>query len=384
MPMAWRKVLYALVIILVAGISALAGAVAGGVAVYNAVRNNSHAAVPILQPTDSAVASSQVQINTTNIDTTITQAVEKIGQAVVTVQGTIPGGSSFFGRLPDESVTGSGVIISSDGYIITNNHVVEGTSQVSIMLADGTQLPAKVVGTDIYADLAVLKADGSMPAVAALGNSDGLKPGETVIAIGSPLGDFVNTVTVGVVSATGRALDTGQGYQMEDLIQTDAAINQGNSGGPLVNLAGEVIGINTLVVRGSGFGSAVAEGLGFSIPINTAKAVADQIITKGYVARPYLGIRWQSISPQISSAYNLPVSYGAYVTAIASDGPAAQAGLKEGDIITRIGEITIDENHSFINALFNYTPGQTISIEVVRGRQNLEFKVTLGETRTGN
>ena len=207
------------------------------------------------------------------------------------------------------------------------------------------------MGTDQYADLAVLKTDGKVTAIAVLGNSDNLKPGETVIAIGSPLGDFKNTVTVGVVSATGRSIDTGNGYQIENLIQTDAAINQGNSGGPLVNLAGEVIGINTLVVRNSSSGS-VAEGLGFAIPVNTARAVAEQIMQKGYFARPYLGVSWQAITPNIAARYNLPVEWGAYVTDVVSGGPANKAGIQSGDIITRIGDITMDESHSYINALF--------------------------------
>ena len=174
-------------------------------------------------------------------------------------------------------------------------------TKLSVILADGTSLPADLTGTDQFADLAVLKVSGKMPAVAALGNSDQLKPGETVIAIGSPLGSFRNTVTVGVVSATGRSMDTGNGYQMENMIQTDAAINQGNSGGPLVDLAGEVIGINTMIVRGNGYSSAVAEGLGFSIPANTARTVADQIIQKGYFARPDLGIQSVDVVPSIAS-----------------------------------------------------------------------------------
>ncbi len=188
---------------------------------------------------------------------------------MVTVVGTIPGQMTFFGPTGDQTVSGSGFFISSEGYILTNNHVVEGADEVSIVLSDGSQQQAQIVGADPYADLAVLKTNVLPPAVAGLGNSDALKPGESVIAIGSPLGDFKNTVTVGVVSATGRSIETGQGYLIEGLIQTDAAINQGNSGGPLVNLAGQVIGINTLVVRSSESG-AVAEGLGFAIPINAA------------------------------------------------------------------------------------------------------------------
>ena len=223
-----------------------------------------------------------------------------VGPAVVTVVGTIPGQQTFFGRTSDGEVSGSGFFVSDKGYVITNNHVVEGTQSVHIILSDGSEQPATVVGTDKYNDIAVLKSTGPVPAVATLGDSDVLQPGESVIAIGSPLGDFKNSVTVGVVSATGRSIDTGQGYQVEGLVQTDAAINQGNSGGPLVNLAGQVIGVNTLIVRGNGNG-AVAEGLGFAIPIDTAQAVASQIIDKGYFAHPFLGITYQPITPAIAT-----------------------------------------------------------------------------------
>jgi 2-alkenal reductase len=251
-----------------------------------------------------------------------------------------------------------------------------------VIFADGSQVDVTIVGTDIYADLAVLKVNAAIPGVAGLGNSDTLKPGETVIAIGSPLGDFKNSVTVGVISATGRSIDTGKGYQLEDLIQTDAAINHGNSGGPFVNLAGEVIGINTLVVRGSGFTSDVAEGLGFAIPVNTAWAVAEQIIQKGYVSRPYLGIRWQSITPAIAQAYNLPVEWGVYVADVFADSPAARAGLERGDIIVRIGEIDLGENHSYINTIFNYSPGDKVTLEVYRGNKRIEIQVTFGEMKS--
>ena len=384
--MSWKRVLYVLFVVLLAGISALSGVVAGGWAVYSAIRrestgnlaSNTGSSVNSIEP-----KSSQIQVSSTEIETAITSAVELVGPSVVTILSNVPGGQSFFGRLPDQQINGSGAIISTDGYILTNNHVVEDAVGVVVLLADGTELPAEVIGTDVFSDLAVVKAQGEMPAVATLGNSDTLKPGETVIAIGSPLGDFVNSVTVGVVSAIGRGLDTGNGYRMEDLIQTDAAINQGNSGGPLVNLAGEVIGINTLIVRGSGFGSAVAEGLGFAIPANTARVIAEQIITQGYVARPYLGIRWQTVTPRLARSYNLPAEWGAFVTDVEPGGPAADAGLRQGDIITRIGEVTLDVEHSYINALFASAPGDRVEIQIARGLTTLELEVTLGETRIG-
>jgi 2-alkenal reductase len=222
--------------------------------------------------------------------------------------------------------------------------------------------------------------NGQVPAVATLGNSDTLKPGETVIAIGSPLGDFKNTVTVGVISATGRSLDSGQGYLMEDLLQTDAAINQGNSGGPLVNLAGQVIGINTLILRGSTNSDTVVEGLGFSIPSNTVQAVADKIIKDGYIARPYLGIRWQWIDPNLSRMYRLSVPYGVYISQVQPGSPAEEAGLQEGDIITQIGEVTLDDQHPYANALYKYSPGDRVKIGFQRGTQKMERSVTLAES----
>lgn len=378
--MSGRRLVYVLVVALAAGLSALGGALAGGLAVYSALtRGSPSAPVLVLPPTPAPQA--VLQVASTDVETTITQAVEKIGPAVVTVVGSVPGQLTFFGVSPDEQVSGSGVIISPEGYILTNNHVVEDTKELTVILADGDNLPAAIVGADLYADLAVIKAQGAVPSVATLGNSDTLKPGETVIAIGSPLGDFKNSVTVGVVSATGRMIDTGRGYRMEDLVQTDAAINSGNSGGPLINLEGEVVGINTLVVRGSGVGGAIAEGLGFAIPVNTAGAVAEQIIEKGYFSRPYLGIRWQAITPEISAAYRLPVEWGVYVAEVLADSPAAASGLRRGDIITRIGDISLDEEHSYINTIFNYRPGDRITIQVLRGTEQVQLEVTLGEAK---
>ena len=379
--MSWKRIFYAFFVILAAGASAVAGAFAGGVAVYRAVQNRQSlpAAVQQVIPASNTNPNQTFTLDTTNIETSITGAVKKVGPAVVTVVGTIPGQMTFFGVTGDQTVSGTGFFISDQGYILTNNHVVEGTREVNIVLSDGTQEKATLVGTDQYSDIAVLKADGKVPAVAALGNSDKLDPGESVIAIGSPLGDFKNTVTVGVVSATGRSIDSGNGYTIENLIQTDAAINHGNSGGPLVNLAGEVIGVNTLIVRNTNNGD-VAEGLGFAIPISTAQAVAQQIIQKGYFARPYLGISFQPINPDIASRYNLPAQWGAYITDVRSGSPADQAGLQANDIIVKVGDITIDETHSYVNSLFNYKPGDQIPITVMREGKETKVQVTLGES----
>lgn len=379
--MNWKRILYILFVGIVAVTSATAGAVVGGRVVWLMTKPETNNSAPTYDAATTVPASS-LQVSNTDIETAITQTVEKVGSAVVTVVGTVPGQMTFFGRTSDGQVSGSGVIISSDGYIVTNNHVVESASDLTVVLSDGTQLPAQVISTDIYADLAVLKADGPMPAVATIGNSDNLKSGETVIAIGSPLGEFRNTVTVGVISATGRSLDSGNGYYMEDLLQTDAAINQGNSGGPLVNLNGEVVGINTLIVRGGNGSSAVAEGLGFAIPSNTVRFIAERIISQGYFARPYLGVSYQSISPSIARRYDLPTQWGAYITNVDSRSPASNAGLQRGDIIVSIGEQSIDEQNSYINVLFEYQPGDQVSIKALRDGQEMTFDVTLGEAST--
>jgi 2-alkenal reductase len=321
-----------------------------------------------------------LQINNTDVQTTITQVVKQVGPAVVTVEGQVPGQMTPFGMTAGGTVSGSGVFISDKGYILTNNHVIDGVQNLSVTLSDGSKRDATLVGADMYSDLAVLKVDGAVPGVAKLGNSDNLNPGETVIAIGSPLGEFMNSVTVGVVSATGRSIDTGQGYKVEGLIQTDAAINSGNSGGPLVDLAGEVIGINSMIVRDSGSGT-VAEGLGFSIPSNTVQVIAGQIIQNGKVSRPYVGVRWQPISPDIASMYRLPVQWGAYVTMVESGSPAEQAGLQRGDIITKIGSVELNENNSYINTLFQFNPGDTVTLEFVRDGRTMQAQVTLGTSQ---
>lgn len=363
------------IIFLVFG-SAVLGALIGGSYIYT--RLNIQAATPQkIQLVEETQPAGQISILSTDINTLITDVVEKAEPSVVKVVGVIPGQQTFFGMSDDQQVSGSGFIITEDGYIITNNHVVDSTNQVNVILSDGSTIPARIVSTDIFADLAVLKVEGKMPGVAVLGDSDNLKPGESVIAIGSPLGDFRNSVTVGVISATGRTLDTGNGYEMENLIQTDAAINSGNSGGPLVNLAGEVIGINTLVVRGDGMGSAIAEGLGFAIPSNTARLITEQIIQKGYFARPYMGVQIQHINPSIAQRYNLPVEWGAYVVRIGNNSPASKVGISAGDIILRIGNIVLDENTQFLNALFSYQPGDIVEVEILRGDAHTIVQVQL-------
>ena len=377
-----KKSVWIIGLLLLSITSAVIGGVSGGYLTYTWLEGQKTAQplstetpLPPLPPTSTP---DPVQISTSDYSTTITDVVEKTSPAVVTVVVNIPGEVSIFGQAPDQEASGSGVIISPDGYIITNNHVVENAKEVEVILAGGNRFPAEIVGTDAFDDLAVLKIDREQACFPIkFGNSEMLSPGETVIAIGSPLGKFQNTVTVGVVSATDRDLQVSANYQMEGLIQTDAAINQGNSGGPLFNLKGEVIGINTLIVRGGV--STAAEGLGFAIPSNKAKVVSEQIIQQGYFARPYLGIRWEWITPGIADAYSLPVEWGAYISGVADNTPAEEAGLQEGDIIVQFGDRELNENNPFINALYDHSPGEKVNLSVIREQETVEIEVTLGE-----
>ena len=382
--MSWKRLLLFIIAAIVLGGTALFGALAGGVIAYRLMRQNEPVVVNQPSATTAAVVpvTTTVQtltVNTIDVETAITEAVQNVGPAVVTVVATVPGQQTFFGYSGDSTSTGSGIFISSDGYILTNNHVIEGGKSYQIIYSDGSQNDASLVGTDQYSDLAVLKVSDNVPAIATLGNSDALNPGETVIAIGSPLGDFKNTVTVGVVSATGRSIDSGSGYSIDGLIQTDAAINQGNSGGPLVNLAGEVVAINTLIVRSTGTGT-VAEGLGFAIPINTARVISEQLIQNGFVSRPYLGISYQPISPRVAAVYRLPVQYGVYITDIYANSPASQAGLRVGDIITAIDNTNLDDTHEYLNILFQYSAGDSVTLTVNRSGKSIQVQVTLGES----
>jgi 2-alkenal reductase len=370
-----HRIGFLLLAALALALSGFAGAGVGGAAVYFVLTERGPSAPSPSQPPAAVPAS----ISSVEINTAVTDAVSRVSPAVVTVVNHLPAQQSLFGQTVEPVASGSGVIISTDGTIITNNHVVDNADHLEVILSSGTTLDASLVGVDPFADLAVVRAEGEMPAAAAWGDSDQLKPGETVIAIGSPLGEFVNTVTVGVISATDRSIQTNPGFQLEGLLQTDAAINQGNSGGPLVNLAGQVVGINTLVVRGNGLTSSVAEGLGFAISSNTARAVIEQLITNGFVAHPYLGINWQPINPQLAELQSLPVEYGVLITSVDPDGPVAAAGLRQGDILTGLGGEMIDRDVSFINLLFRHLPGETVTIRVLRGDEDLQVSVVLAE-----
>jgi 2-alkenal reductase len=325
-------------------------------------------------------------------DSSVVTAVKQVSPAVVTVINTLDPQAqpNEFQRLPlpfpfpqepqqgqpqeQPRASGSGVIISQDGYIITNNHVVENQQSLAVIYADGSRHEASLIGTDPLQDLAVIRVKDAVPAIAALGDSNALQPGETVIAIGSPLGNFKNTVTTGVVSALNRSVP---GSSMEGLIQTDAAINHGNSGGPLVNLRGEVVGVNTLVVRGNGNSQDQAEGLGFAIPSSTIKTVSDELIASGKIVYPYLGVSYGMIDAELAAENNLPVQNGALVGQVQPGQPAASAGMRDGDIIIAVDGQKLGSDVSLRGMLLQHKPGDAIKLDVLRDGKTLTLDVTL-------
>lgn len=308
-------------------------------------------------------------------------AVRKTGPAVVTIITRLAsGGGSIFGQQNGNTATGSGVIIDQRGYIVTNNHVVEGQQSLEVVFSDGKKVSAQLVGTDSFSDLAVVKVNDTVPAVAEFADSDQLEPGQPVVAIGSALGDFRNTVTAGVVSALHRDLaDFGIGsIALRNLIQTDAAINHGNSGGPLIDLDGRVVGINVAVVRGGqGSGSDIAEGLGFAIPGNTARAIVDQLVTNGSVERPFIGISYQAITPQIAAYYNLPREQGILVSEVVAGSPAEKAGIKPNTIVTKLNGTELTTTTSLLEVLVKHKVGDTVTLTIVAPGSNTEIDVTL-------
>jgi 2-alkenal reductase len=234
------------------------------------------------------------------------------------------------------------------------------------------------VGQDAYTDIAVIKVDASMPAIAQFGDSNKLEPGQPVVAIGTALGDFENTVTAGIVSGLHRQLEDG-GTSLQDLIQTDAAVNHGNSGGALLDLDGNVVGINTAVVRIDGTMGSVAEGLGFAIPSNTARAVAEQLIGNGAISHPYIGISYQPITPELAAANNLPTQQGLYVTDVAAGSPAAQAGIKPNSIITKLDSVALgsDGNSNLVTLLSKHKVGDSVKLGVIAPGSSTESDVTI-------
>jgi 2-alkenal reductase len=307
--------------------------------------------------------------------------VKQVGPAVVTILNEQEKQHLFRSSTEEIAGAGSGFFIDQQGHIVTNNHVVAGGDQFEVVLADGTSQPATLVGTDPITDLAVLQVTVPAPAVAALGDSAALEPGQTVLAIGSPLGAFTNTVTEGIVSAIGRSLaedPQNPGLHLTGLIQHDAAINPGNSGGPLVNMAGEVVGVNTLAVTQAEPGVS-AQGLFFAIPSDTVKRIAAELIATGQVVYPYLGISDSvELTPGMANFFSLSADHGVYVGTVVNDGPADQAGMKDGDVIVAIDGTELGEQASLTDVLFTHKPGDTVQVTVARDDGQQTFAVTLG------
>ncbi len=329
----------------------------------------------------------------------VSQVVQEVGPAVVKINASRAVASSnapvfndpffrqFFGNQippnfqpPNEEVrqgTGSGFILSDDGKILTNAHVVEGATDVTVSLKDGRVLPGKVLGKDSLTDLAVIKIEADNLPTVVLGDSDQLIIGEWAIAIGNPLG-LDNTVTTGIISATGRSSsEIGVGDKRIDFLQTDAAINPGNSGGPLLNAKGEVIGINTAIIKN-------AQGLGFAIPINKAQAIAETLIANGKVEHSYLGISMVALNPQIkqelkqNKGLNITEDQGVLIMQVAPNSPAEKAGLKSGDIITKINDQLITDAATVQKIVEKTNIDDSLQLQLTRDQKSINIEVKVG------
>ncbi len=290
---------------------------------------------------------------------------ERISPAIVTLEVTGADGESV----------GSGVIYSADGWIVTNRHVVEGATTMTVHLEDGRDFPGRVYGIDTLTDLAIVKVEATGLTAATLGRSSAIQVGQTAIAIGSPLGVYTNSVTAGIISAIGREITTESG-RLDGLLQTDAAINPGNSGGALVDSSGAVIGINTAI-------STEGAGIGFAIPIDIARPIMEQALAGIELSRPWIGIRYVALNRRTAAENNLTLFQGAWISGGAESGivpgsPAETAGLADGDIVTKVQGVLIDELHPLQDLLVQYSPGTVIVLDVLRAGATVQISVTLG------
>jgi serine protease Do len=321
----------------------------------------------------------------------VVNAAAAVSPAVVRITATGSTTNPLGGTIPERGI-GSGVIYDQAGWILTNRHVVQTqdgsiASELTVELKDGREFTGSVYGVDTLTDLAIVKVDGSGLPVAAVGRSADIKVGQLAIAIGSPLGTYTSTVTTGIISATGRSIDLSATSHLTNLIQTDAAINPGNSGGPLLDAAGQVIGINTAVERDS-------TGIGFAIPIDIARPIMEQALAGEDLSRPYIGIRYVQIDLKVKNEKHLTVDHGALIQpttdtagnslpAITPDSPAEKAGLKAGDIILSLEGISVDAEHPLDALLTSYAPGQAVHLSILRDGEEQDVSVTLG-TRPEN
>jgi S1-C subfamily serine protease len=331
----------------------------------------------VAQPTAGATSAGTTQPIRIDESSAVIDAAARVSPAVVRITTESTQNVDVFGQVPSTGV-GSGVIYDASGWIVTNRHVVADSNSLTVELKDGRQFAGRVYGIDTLTDLAIVKIDASNLTAAPIGESDGLKIGQLVVAIGSPLGTYSFSVTSGIVSGTGRSITVEGGTRISNLIQTDAAINPGNSGGPLVDATGAVVGINTAVATNS-------NGIGFAIPIDIARPIMGQAVRGETLARPWIGIRFQPINRQLQDEQKLPVDAGALIDsgtagdpAVVPDSPAAKADLREGDIIVSLDGIKIDQEHPLDALLVQFAPGTTITLEVLRDGATISVPVTLG------
>jgi len=311
-------------------------------------------------------------IHITSSEDTIVAAVEKVMPIVVNVSDVKLVQDAYLQVHPVQGV-GSGIIIHQDGYIMTNAHVVLGANEVQVTLQDGRTSRAEVRGVDTMTDIAVIHVDYHDLPVSEMAKSAEVKIGQTAIAMGTPFGLVGGpTVTVGIVSALNRSIQTQVTF-MEQLIQTDAAINPGNSGGPLANSAGKVIGMTAALIQ-------FAQGIGFAIAIEPAMWVAKQLMEKGQIVRPWIGINAVDLNPKIVAYYELPVERGVLVTAITHNCQAAQSGILSGDVITRMGAIDINNIRDLTKVMNAHNVGDVVDVELIRGNEHLTIQTMLGKT----
>jgi len=281
-------------------------------------------------------------------------------------------GDQFDGETQRSSSLGSGVIVGAEGFILTNHHVIEGANEIEVALADGRKLPARVVGTDPDTDIAVLKVDNKdLPSIT-FGQSENLKVGDVVLAVGNPFG-VGQTVTMGIVSALGRShlgINT-----FENFIQTDAAINPGNSGGALVDSSGNLVGVNSAIYSRSGGNL----GIGFAIPVSIARQVLDQIIAAGSVTRGWIGVEVQDLTPELAESFKLPDTNGTLIAGVLKNGPADRAGVKPGDILVGVESKPVTDSSSMLNLVAALQPGKLATLRLMRSGAEVKLKVTVGK-----
>ena len=319
-------------------------------------------------------------LNVHNVDTSKALTLAELYAINVnsTVGITTAVTTNYWGFQTTRAASGSGFIFSDDGYILTNHHVISGASAVTVTMYDGTKYDAMIVGSDESNDIAVLKIEAENLTPVILGNSDTVNVGDTVVAIGNPLGELTFSLTSGVVSALNREVTFSGGISM-DLIQTDAAINSGNSGGALFNLYGEVVGITNAKYSSNSSGQASIDNIGFAIPMNSVRSIVESIIENGYIAKPYIGIIVSTVTEEIM-AYGLPA--GASVQAVEENSPAAKAGLQTNDIITKVGDTDITTHSELIDIIGSTTPDDVVTLTVYRNGSYITIDVTIGEKIT--